>query len=121
MAEQLLDGPQIGTGAEQMRSEAVAQRVRRGRLRQAQGVAEDLQPQLNGPWGKAPPLESSKQGAVRIVLEWTRGAIVRNGIDDDGQDRRGALLVALAGDGQRRDVARLRRGEIAPAERPAPR
>ena len=47
VAEQLLDGAQIGAGAEEMRGEGMAQRMRRRRLGQAERGARARDPELD--------------------------------------------------------------------------
>src|SRR6185312_5974589 len=49
VAQQFLDRPQIAAAGEQMGGEAMAQRVRRGRIRQAQARPQMLQAKLHQP------------------------------------------------------------------------
>ena len=65
MAEQLLDGAQIGAGAKQMRGEGVAQRMRRRRLGQAERGARARNLELDDAGAELLPASADEQRIVR--------------------------------------------------------
>ena len=61
MAQQFLDGAQVAAAAQQMGGKGVAQRMRRGRWRQAERAAQLRHAQLDQPWRQHAALDPAKQ------------------------------------------------------------
>src|SRR5260370_18912566 len=101
MAQQLLDRAQIAAAGEQMRGEAVAQRVRRGALGQADIGAQFLQPRLHDARMERTAARTDEQRILRRQAIGTRRDVSGDRLGHDGDNRDVALLVALAGDDER--------------------
>src|SRR5688500_1986770 len=106
MAEQLLDGAEIGAGAEEVRGERVAERVRRG-LRG--GTAHEhvaLEQAADAPGREAAAAVVAEHGAARGVLARRAAGVAIGGQCTQGRapHRDDALLPALAEHAERRRV-----------------
>src|SRR5688500_17708566 len=99
MPEQLLDRAQVGAAVEEMRGEAVAQRVGRGRSCEARGEARAREQAAERAGRQASAARVQEHGAGR-VMGGTRTAWIgevglqrRRGV---AAERRQTLLLALA-------------------------
>ncbi len=100
MPEQLLDGAQVPSPAEEMGREGVAERVGRGAVGQAEGAAQALHGELDdaGREGAAPHADEERVvGGERMRAEGEIGLDRPRHGSDDGH---GAGLAALSDDGK---------------------
>ena len=114
MAQQFLDRAQVAAAGEQVGGEGMAERVGSRRVRQAERRPQAPDQQLHDPWIEAPALLADEERPGRRERVRAEGKIAVDRLAHDRQDRQEALLVALAGDHQRRAE---RRGAAVEAER----
>ena len=102
-----------------MRREAVAQRVRRGALRQTQQRAQFRHLPLHQPRIERPAARADEERPVRRKRVRAVGEIVAHRRRDRGQHRHHARLAPLAGDGERARLPPAPRAASGPAPRRA--
>ncbi len=98
VAEQLLDGPEIAAAGKQVGGEAVTQRVRRRRLRQAQERPQPAHLPLHHAGIEGTAADADEQRGVGCDRMRAYRQIGAEGLADDGEHRHQPLLAALAGD-----------------------
>ena len=98
VSQELLDGAEIAAIGQEVGGEAVAQRVRRRRLRQPQQGAQRAQPLLHDAGGKPLAAHADEQRTVGPEMMGAGGDIRCDALAHDVEHRHHALLVALAGD-----------------------
>ena len=100
VAKQFLYFAQITAIAEQMRCKAVAQGVRGGGIRQAEGAAQALHDQLDDARRQALALFAKEQRVIALNAIGAKAEIVINGVNGHRQHGHNALLAAFADDAQ---------------------
>src|SRR6185437_5993953 len=97
VAEQFLDGAQIAAAAQQVGREAVAERVRGRRGRQAERAAQLRDPQLDEARRQLAPLGAAEHLLARRQREGAELEIILDRGANRSDERHEARLVALAG------------------------
>ena len=87
MAQQFLDRPQVGAGAQQMGRETVAQGVGGGAFRQAQPAAQPLDRGLDVARAERTAAPGAEQGVGRLKRKGLKRQIGVHRRADGGQDR----------------------------------
>jgi len=98
VTQQFLDRAEIAAAAEQMRREAVAQRVRGCCFGEAEGVAQCLHLALHDPRVERPAPRADKKRAIGRERVRAGGELIGDGVAHRRQDRDEPLLSSLAGD-----------------------
>ena len=101
MAKQFLDCPQIAASGQQVRRKGMPEGVRCRGFRQVQPAPCQPHGALGDTGLQAFAPGAEKQRLVRAAAIGATGDIIVDGGADGGQYRHDALLVALAGDGER--------------------